>query len=246
MMRFTSTLVAGLLGCTMLSGCNGSDSSNVSDESAGTFQNENANPETEPDVIASIRRSGDTLDEHLDSKGTTGTGDEDAGIAPTPAGMMAALEKRLTEMEKTAAAQIDEPTIQALQRQFVQVKTEFGALLETNQSTSAESRIDRGTTDNFTIRITALEDTLYKLLNPRTDIPGLTRFVDLFVGTTDTTTGGGHSGNLNPGAQTPFGMVSFGPDICPSRHGTMIIARAMRNNIHSWCPTTFAGFSASW
>jgi putative alpha-1,2-mannosidase len=50
-----------------------------------------------------------------------------------------------------------------------------------------------------------------KGIAPRVDIP-LTQFVNAFVGTSVTETGGGHSGNLNPGAQTPFGMVSFGPD----------------------------------
>jgi putative alpha-1,2-mannosidase len=45
----------------------------------------------------------------------------------------------------------------------------------------------------------------------RTDLP-LTRFVNVFIGTEVTETGGGYSGNDNPGAQTPFGMVSFGPN----------------------------------
>ncbi len=45
----------------------------------------------------------------------------------------------------------------------------------------------------------------------RIDIP-LTQYVNLFVGTKISDTGSGHSGNVNPGAQTPFGMVSFGPD----------------------------------
>jgi predicted alpha-1,2-mannosidase len=40
----------------------------------------------------------------------------------------------------------------------------------------------------------------------------LTNYVNLFVGTDVSTTGSGFSGNDNPGAQTPFGMVSFGPD----------------------------------
>ncbi|SCX64798.1 GH92 family glycosyl hydrolase [Variovorax sp. EL159] len=46
----------------------------------------------------------------------------------------------------------------------------------------------------------------------RVDIPALTKYVNLFVGTKISDTGSGHSGNVNPGAQTPFGMVSFGPD----------------------------------
>ena len=45
----------------------------------------------------------------------------------------------------------------------------------------------------------------------RVDI-ALTKYVNLFVGTKISDTGSGHSGNVNPGAQTPFGMVSFGPD----------------------------------
>src|ERR1700751_5734372 len=40
----------------------------------------------------------------------------------------------------------------------------------------------------------------------------LTNYVNLFIGTDVSTTGSGFSGNDNPGAQTPFGMVSFGPD----------------------------------
>lgn len=46
----------------------------------------------------------------------------------------------------------------------------------------------------------------------RVDIPSLTKYVNLFVGTKISDTGSGHSGNVNPGAQTPFGMVSFGPE----------------------------------
>jgi putative alpha-1,2-mannosidase len=52
----------------------------------------------------------------------------------------------------------------------------------------------------------------------RVDIP-LTQYVNLFVGTTESDTGSGHSGNVNPGAQTPFGMVSFGPDTKGSGSG---------------------------
>ena len=46
----------------------------------------------------------------------------------------------------------------------------------------------------------------------REDIRNLTDYVSLFIGTAKSDTGSGHSGNVNPGAQTPFGMVSFGPD----------------------------------
>lgn len=47
----------------------------------------------------------------------------------------------------------------------------------------------------------------------RTEIANLTKFVNVFIGTDTPDTGlWGYPGNLNPGAQTPFGMVSFGPD----------------------------------
>ncbi|MGH8781397.1 GH92 family glycosyl hydrolase [Paraburkholderia sp.] len=47
----------------------------------------------------------------------------------------------------------------------------------------------------------------------RTDIAGLTKFVNVFIGTDTPDTGlSGYPGNLNPAAETPFGMVSFGPD----------------------------------
>jgi putative alpha-1,2-mannosidase len=70
-------------------------------------------------------------------------------------------------------------------------------------------RLSDGATD-FAARLSALNDAL-EFLRPRNDI-ALTQFVNAFVGTSITETGGGHSGNVNPGAQTPFGMVSFGPD----------------------------------
>jgi putative alpha-1,2-mannosidase len=47
----------------------------------------------------------------------------------------------------------------------------------------------------------------------------LTDYVNLFVGTTESDTKSGHAGNVNPGAQTPFGMVSFGPDTTGSGEG---------------------------
>lgn len=52
----------------------------------------------------------------------------------------------------------------------------------------------------------------------RVDIP-LTGYVNAFIGTKISETGSGHSGNNNPGAQTPFGVVSFGPDTPGSRSG---------------------------
>jgi predicted alpha-1,2-mannosidase len=67
-----------------------------------------------------------------------------------------------------------------------------------------------GDITKFANRLTSLNDSL-ELLRPRTDLP-LTLFVNAFVGTSDSDSGGGHAGNVNPGAQTPFGMVSFGPD----------------------------------
>ncbi|WP_206607222.1 GH92 family glycosyl hydrolase [Rhizobium tubonense] len=65
-------------------------------------------------------------------------------------------------------------------------------------------------TADFTTRLTAINDSV-EFLRPRADV-ALTQFVNPFIGTQITETGGGHSGNVNPGAQTPFGMVSFGPD----------------------------------
>ncbi|MDR6633717.1 putative alpha-1,2-mannosidase [Phyllobacterium sp. 1468] len=87
----------------------------------------------------------------------------------------------------------------------------------TNKIAALEKELDlvakSGTNavEAFKTRIAALEDEVKKLRNLRVDVP-LTQFVNLFVGTKLTETGGGHSGNVNPGAQTPFGMVSFGPD----------------------------------
>lgn len=51
----------------------------------------------------------------------------------------------------------------------------------------------------------------------RTDIAGLTKFVNVFIGTGAPKAGGLFPGNLNPAAQAPFGMVSFGPDTPGSR-----------------------------
>ncbi|EJM99971.1 GH92 family glycosyl hydrolase [Phyllobacterium sp. YR531] len=64
-------------------------------------------------------------------------------------------------------------------------------------------------------RLTKLEADLKTLLpEVREDIAGLTKFVNPFIGTTlaEVAEKNPHSGNVNPGAQTPFGMVSFGPD----------------------------------
>ncbi|WDD90761.1 GH92 family glycosyl hydrolase (plasmid) [Burkholderia sp. FERM BP-3421] len=51
----------------------------------------------------------------------------------------------------------------------------------------------------------------------RTDIPGLTKFVNVLIGTGAPDAGGLYPGNVNPAAQAPFGMVSFGPDTPGSR-----------------------------
>jgi chromosome segregation ATPase len=83
--------------------------------------------------------------------------------------------------------------------------------LEVQLETASE--LGATSAQKFTKRFAELEAALDKVLDlPRIDIPGLTEFVNPFVGTFMTETGGGHSGNVNPGAQTPFGMVSFGPD----------------------------------
>jgi predicted alpha-1,2-mannosidase len=83
--------------------------------------------------------------------------------------------------------------------------------LEVQLETASE--LGATSAQKFTKRFAELEAALDKVLDlPRIDMPGLTEFVNPFVGTFMTETGGGHSGNVNPGAQTPFGMVSFGPD----------------------------------
>ncbi|CAN7547898.1 glycoside hydrolase family 92 protein [Phyllobacterium sp. LjRoot231] len=139
-MIFKKTLFMGLLGCTILAGCNGSDNANnTGDDTFSTFA----------DLNAQI----DQLD---------------AG-------------------SKADQARVVEPD----------------KLLEEEHTDSTEAAVDA--------EIEALKD-------PRVDV-ALTQFVNLFVGTSITETGGGHSGNVNPGAQTPFGMVSFGPDTVGSGQG---------------------------
>ena len=140
-MTFKKTLFMGLLGCTILAGCNGSDSANnTSDDTATTFADLNA---------------------RIDQP--------DAG----------------SKADQATVAQPDK-------------------LLEEGKADSTE---------------TAAGTELEALRNPpRVDV-ALTQFVNLFVGTSMTETGGGHSGNVNPGAQTPFGMVSFGPDTVGSDRG---------------------------
>lgn len=74
-----------------------------------------------------------------------------------------------------------------------------------SQSTQAGS--DTATTPGDT----GTSGTTPPAVEQRVNLP-LTRYVDVFIGTQVATTGGGFSGNTTPGAQTPFGMVSFGPD----------------------------------
>ncbi|MBB3238083.1 putative alpha-1,2-mannosidase [Phyllobacterium endophyticum] len=105
-------------------------------------------------------------------------------------------------------------------------KTTNAAMIETLTARIAEfaqkletaSKLSAALAQEFTKRFAELEAEMDGLRNPRVDM-ALTQFVNAFVGTTDTETGGGHSGNLNPGAQTPFGMVSFGPDTKGSGQG---------------------------
>lgn len=54
-------------------------------------------------------------------------------------------------------------------------------------------------------------------IRKRVDIAGLTKWVNVFVGTDSPDAGGYYPGNVNPAAQAPFGMVSFGPDTPGSR-----------------------------
>jgi predicted alpha-1,2-mannosidase len=93
--------------------------------------------------------------------------------------------------------------------------------LEVQLETASE--LGATSAQKFTKRFAELEAALDKVLDlPRIDIPELTRLVDPFIGTAiSKTLGGGqkHAGNVNPGAQTPFGMVSFGPDTRGSGKG---------------------------
>lgn len=110
--------------------------------------------------------------------------------------------RQLLETVKTKA---DAASITVLTDQIVSLSIAIEAL----------TRNSNGEIRAFNSRLIAFEDSL-DFLQPRTDMP-LTQFVNPFIGTTMTDSGGGpsgsnHSGNVNPGAQTPFGMVSFGPD----------------------------------
>lgn len=65
----------------------------------------------------------------------------------------------------------------------------------------------------FSQRLAALNETL-EYLRPRADVP-LTQFVNPFVGTSRNPDSS-YSGNLNAGAQLPFGMVNFSPSMSMS------------------------------
>jgi len=105
--------------------------------------------------------------------------------------------RQLLETVKTKA---DAASITALTDQIVSLSIAIEAL----------TRNSNGEIRAFNSRLIAFEDSL-DFLQPRTDMP-LTQFVNPFIGTTKSDSESGHSGNVNPGAQTPFGMVSFGPD----------------------------------
>ena len=107
--------------------------------------------------------------------------------------------RQLLETVKTKA---DAASITALTDQIVSLSIAIEAL----------KRSSGGATKDLSPRLAALDNALDSL-QPRSESDmALAQFVNLFIGTTNTDSGGGHSGNVNPGAQTPFGMVSFGPD----------------------------------
>jgi putative alpha-1,2-mannosidase/outer membrane murein-binding lipoprotein Lpp len=120
----------------------------------------------------------------------------------------AELTKLLADIETLKSGKLDKTSSDTLSKT---VDEKLAAL-----KTSVDG--NRISSEDFKARIAALETDIYKLQNPRVDM-ALTQFVNAFVGTSMTETGGGHSGNLNPGAQTPFGMVSFGPDTSGSGQG---------------------------
>lgn len=107
--------------------------------------------------------------------------------------------RQLLETVKTKA---DAASITALTDQIVSLSIAIEAV----------KRSSGGAIKDLSTRLAALENALDSL-QPRSESDmALAQFVNLFIGTTNTDSGGGHSGNVNPGAQTPFGMVSFGPD----------------------------------
>lgn len=83
----------------------------------------------------------------------------------------------------------------------------------TQLKTNVDLAAGQSNTGQISPLFTQLQTLLVQLggLQLREDL-ALTQYVNPFVGTAMTDTGGGHSGNTNPAAQTPFGMVGFGPD----------------------------------
>lgn len=104
-------------------------------------------------------------------------------------------------------------SLATLQGTLGTLQTSLAQLTQQVAGTAPASAID-----TLNTRITDLQNAILELQGIRVDRP-LTQYVNLFVGTQITETGGGHSGNVNPGAQTPFGMVSFGPDTSGSGAG---------------------------
>ncbi len=275
-MRFKNTLIAGLLGCTMLAGCNGSDDKNPTtpDTSQSTFDTlknefDQLKAESEADQtrfadmlkalaeiqerltlsetdakndvaelqsrmtaveidLAALKALGtriNTLENALEDVGERTLPVDDLARLTTLHGDFATLKKDYDAAIKLKLEAADIADLLAAVETLKTDKADQGtiaklrdAVQKLQEDLAASQKLGATSVNDFTNRVTALEDALYKLLNPRTDM-ALTQFVDLFVGTTDTTTGGGHSGNLNPGAQTPFGMVSFGPDTMGSGSG---------------------------
>jgi len=263
---FKRTLLAGLLGCTMLAGCNGSDGDSA--DTQGTYDQLNTK-------ISQLQ--GD-LDKHKqdNQKAINDLGAALAALQELNIGQLktdiAGFQVRLKTVEdQLAALKVLEPRIdtlantlteigtrtlssddlvklETLQSNFDKLKQDYDAAIKlttdkasittlaeiiaklqagkADQATINElqktlkevqadldlAKLSATLVDDFKTRIAKLEDDLYKLLNARVDIPQLTQFVNTFIGTENTETGGGHSGNNNPGAQTPFGMVSFSPD----------------------------------
>jgi predicted alpha-1,2-mannosidase len=118
------------------------------------------------------------------------------------------LEKRVTaaEAEQKAGAHVE----------LDGITKEAASLSARVTAAQADTPASNATMTSIVDKIKELRQRIGKLaaLEPevREDIAGLTAFVNAFIGTDMTDSNGGHSGNDNPGAQTPFGMVSFGPD----------------------------------
>lgn len=129
------------------------------------------------------------------------------------------------DFTKSLAAKADLTSFDKLNAEVVKLEkdkvsaTEFGAA---HKTVDAKLALLETTAKTGELSVDALKERLDKLetdLKPflpevREDIAGLTNFVNPFIGTqrAEVAAGPVHSGNVNPGAQTPFGMVSFGPD----------------------------------